>query len=149
MGAERTRLNHAIEPVPEARRGLPGGHWSRIAAHPTGCFRQHGQPLSAFDIFVARTLGAILVTLGIIDWSVSNLDQKALQGVLWANVFMNVTLGAIDTANILDGTIGPANWSGIGFHVLFTTLFLVYLLRSRDARAARPDGQPRPEVLRG
>jgi hypothetical protein len=82
-----------------------------------------GNELSSFDIFVARTLGAALITLGIIDWSISN------PAVLWANVFMNVTLAIVDTLNILAGTIGPSNWTGIGFHLAFTAGFLFYLLR--------------------
>jgi hypothetical protein len=108
-----------------------------------------GQALTAFDLFVARTLGAILITLGLMNWSVSNLIPRPPDGVLWANIFMNVTLGVIDTANILDGTIGPSSWSGIGFHVVFTALFVLYLTRARGEPTTRRGGRPRGEALSG
>ena len=59
---------------------------------------------------------------------------------LWANVFMNVTLGVIDTTATATATISTSSWTGISFHALFTIGLLVYLLRRPRLSPARGVG---------
>jgi hypothetical protein len=93
--------------------------------------------LTAFDVFVARSLGAVLVTVAALNWVASSSPIPLLRRVLWANVFMNVTLGTIDTIATANATISTSSWTGISFHALFTIGLLLYLFRGpRVAPAA-------------
>jgi len=93
--------------------------------------------LTAFDVFVARSLGAVLITVAALNWAASSSPGPVLRSALWANVFMNVTLGVIDTTATVTATISTSSWTGISFHALFTIGLLLYLLRSPRVGAAR------------
>lgn len=90
--------------------------------------------LTAFDVFVARSLGAVLVTVAALNWVASFSPGPVLRKALWANVFMNVTLAVIDTIATANATISTSSWTGISVHALFTIGLLVYLLRRPQAR---------------
>jgi hypothetical protein len=85
--------------------------------------------LTAFDVFVARSLGAVLVTVAALNWVASSAPGPVLRSALWANVFMNVTLGLIDTIATANATISSSSWTGISFHALFTIGLLLHLVR--------------------
>jgi hypothetical protein len=125
---------------PSALMKLAGAYLCLIGAAslflPQSASSGLGQELSAFDLFVARTLGIVLMSIGFIDWSVSDLEPRLLTGVIWANVFLNVALGVLDSSSLVTGTIGGSSWSGISFHVILTGLFLAYLVRSHNGRRA-------------
>jgi hypothetical protein len=87
--------------------------------------------LTPFDIFVARSLGAVLVTVAALTWVASSSPGPVLRSALWANVFMNVTLGVIDTIATANATISTSSWTGISIHAVFTTGLVFYLLRGR------------------
>ncbi|MEV6969861.1 hypothetical protein AB0M47_32580 [Hamadaea sp. NPDC051192] len=93
--------------------------------------------LTAFDVFVARSLGAVLVTVAALDWVASTSPGPMLRPALWANVFMNVTLGAIDTLATANATISASSWTGISIHALFTIGLLGYLLRGAESAPHR------------
>ncbi len=90
-----------------------------------------GQPMTAFDVFAARTVGAILITVALLNWSTSSQAPESLRGALLANIFMNTALGTIGIVNIVNGTIGAANWSGVTIHAVLLASFLFYLVRGR------------------
>ena len=96
--------------------------------------------LTAFDVFVARSLGAVLVTVAALNWVASSSPGPVVRKALWANVFMNVTLGVIDTIATANATISTSSWTGISFHALFTIGLLVYLLRRPRLGPARGVG---------
>jgi hypothetical protein len=85
--------------------------------------------LTAFDVFVARSLGAVLVTVAALNWVASSSPRPVLRAALWANLFMNVTLAVIDTIATVNATISTSSWTGISFHALFSSGILLYLLR--------------------
>jgi len=97
---------------------------------PEAASESLGTKLSTFDIFSARTIGAILVAMAIVNWSVRNEPMaKSLRGILWANVFMNGTLAFIDTLAIVHKIIGAGTWTGIGIHMVLISGFLYFLTR--------------------
>jgi hypothetical protein len=67
-----------------------------------------GHPLTSFDVFAARTIGALLLTVAILNWSASTSTVTSPFGVTFANIVMNAVLGTIDAINIIGGTIEPA-----------------------------------------
>jgi hypothetical protein len=87
-------------------------------AAPQAGSGQMGQTLSAFDIFVARSLGAAIMTVGLINWSLSSRQSHSTTGLLWANLFMNASLATIDVYAVLQKTIGASSWFGISMHAL-------------------------------
>jgi hypothetical protein len=93
--------------------------------------------LTAFDVFVARSLGAVLVTVAALNWVASSSPRPVLRAALWANLFMNVALGVIDTIATANATISTSSWTGISFHALFTIGILFYLLRHPRVVAVR------------
>ena len=97
-----------------------------------------GVSLTPYDVFLARSIGTLLLTVGIITWSVRReAASNALRGILSANVFMHALLASIDITNTLGGTLGPSAWFGISVHVAFIAGFTYYLVRMRVPRATR------------
>jgi hypothetical protein len=102
-----------------------------------------GVSLTPYDVFLGRSIGALLLTIGIINWSVRKEGaSKALRGILWASAFMHAVLAFIDITNTFGGTLGPAAWFGITLHAAFMAGFLYYLARMRVPRDARMVASP-------
>jgi hypothetical protein len=97
-----------------------------------------GRPLTSFDVFAARTIGATLLTVAILNWSASTRAVTPA-GAMFANVFMNAVLGTIDAINIVGGTIGASGWSGVAIHAALMSAFGVYLLRAMRRRPVQPE----------
>ncbi|MEW9533109.1 hypothetical protein [Microbispora sp. NPDC049125] len=96
-----------------------------------------GHALTPFDIFAARTIGATLLTIAILNWSAS-MSALIPVGVVLANVFMNAVLGTVDATNIIGGTIGAGSWSGVAIHAALVLAFSLCLFRAmRRHKAAR------------
>lgn len=95
--------------------------------------------LTAFDVFVARSLGTVLVTVAALTWVAGSAPRPLLRAALWATLFMNFTLGVMDTRATADATISTSSWTGIALHGLFTIGTLFYLVRSRGSAATRAD----------
>lgn len=91
---------------------------------------QLGHSLSAFDVFVARSLGAAVTAIGIADWSVSSKKGELLRGLFAANIFANISLAAIDILAINQGVIGASSWFGITMHGVLSVGFIYSLLRN-------------------
>ncbi|MFG1653575.1 hypothetical protein ACGFIE_26940 [Micromonospora sp. NPDC049275] len=88
-----------------------------------------GQPLTPFDVFATRTIGAILLTVAILNWSAS-ASTRAPAGAVLANVFLNAALGVVNAIAIVDGTIGAGGWSGVAIHAALVLAFsLCHFLR--------------------
>jgi hypothetical protein len=88
------------------------------------------QPMSNFDLFATRTVGAILISLAMVDWFAAPST-----GVLAANAFLNTALATIDMLAIAQGTIGASSWPGVVIHAAFLTLVITVLVHHR--RTAR------------
>jgi hypothetical protein len=102
-----------------------------------------GVPLTSYDVFLGRSIGGLLLTLGIINWSVRKEGvSNALRGILLANVFMHAVLASIDITNTIGGTLGPAAWFGITVHAAFLAGFSYYLIRVRVPRDTRVADSP-------
>jgi hypothetical protein len=103
-----------------------------------------GRTMTGFDVFAARTIGAILLTVAILNWSTS---RNPSAGVVLANLFMNAALATVDITNIVGGTIGASSWTGVIIHLIFVVAFGVSLARavSRPGVARSPgSGHERP-----
>ncbi|MEV4820943.1 hypothetical protein [Micromonospora sp. NPDC049274] len=88
-----------------------------------------GQPLTPFDVFATRTIGAILLTVAILNWSAS-VSTRAPAAVVLANVFLNAALGVVNAIAIVDGTISAGSWSGVAIHAALILAFaLCHFLR--------------------
>ncbi len=85
--------------------------------------------LSAFDVFVARSLGAVLTAIGMINWSFSPKLHQSRRGLLGANIFANASLATIDVYTVHQGVIGSSSWFGICMHILLCTGFALCLFR--------------------
>jgi len=97
-----------------------------------------GVPLTSYDVFLGRSIGGLLLTLGIINWSVRKEGaSNALRGILWANAFMHTTLASIDVTNTVRGTLGASAWFGIAVHAVFLAGFSYYLIRMRVPHSIR------------
>jgi hypothetical protein len=95
---------------------------------------QLGHTLSMFDVFMARSLGAALVTVALIDWSASSRLRSLGSGLLWANLFMNTALAAIDIGAIAHKTIGSGAWFGVGMHCVFIAGLVYWLMRQKKQK---------------
>lgn len=93
-------------------------------------------PLSAFDIFVARSLGAALATIGMMNWSLGAKLNQRLRGPLTANLFANASLACIDIYAVHQKIIANSSWFGIGIHALLCAGFIYCLLRNYKIKDA-------------
>jgi hypothetical protein len=100
---------------------------------PTIATTSLGRIMTPFDIFTARTIGAILLAVAIMNWSASRQSPHAMRGTLLGNIVLNATLAIVDIAAITERTIGAGSWSGIAIHLVLLAGFLYYAIR-----AARP-----------
>jgi hypothetical protein len=102
-----------------------------------------GVAFTSYDVFLGRSIGGLLMTLGIINWSVRKEGaSNVLRGILWANAFMHTTLASIDVTNTIGGTLGASAWFGIIVHAAFLTGFSYYLIRTRVPRGTRAVESP-------
>lgn len=90
--------------------------------------------LSAFDIFVARSLGAALAALGMVNWSLGSRLRQPLRGPIAANIFANVSLAVIDIAAVHQGVIGGSSWFGIGMHLLLCVGFVYCFFQNQATK---------------
>jgi hypothetical protein len=91
------------------------------------------QPMTSFDVFTARTIGAILLAFAVATWSGS---ARASRGILAANAILNASLAAIDITAIASGTIGATSWSGVAAHLVLLSAILLGAARQRRAQRA-------------
>ncbi|HEX4225177.1 MAG TPA: hypothetical protein VHZ97_22630 [Pseudonocardiaceae bacterium] len=97
---------------------------------PTMAAASLGQVMTPFDVFTARTIGAILLAVAIMNWSASRQSPAAPRGVLLGNIFLNAALAVVDIVGVAGGTIGAGSWSGIAIHLLLLSGFLYYAIRA-------------------
>jgi hypothetical protein len=83
-----------------------------------------GQTMTPFDVFAARTIGAILLAVAIMDFAAGRRPANTVRGVLLGNIFLNAALAVVDIVAISGGTIGAGGWSGIAIHLLLLAGFL-------------------------
>jgi hypothetical protein len=96
-----------------------------------------GHAFTTLDLFLARSMGVLLLTVAFVNWAIRNEKMsKVVRNILWANVFMNVALAAIDIINVTSGTIESSAWFGITIHGLVTSGFLYYLLAKKQLDAS-------------
>jgi hypothetical protein len=91
------------------------------------------QPMTSFDVFTARTIGAILLAFAVATWSAS---ARASTGILAANVLLNASLAAVDIGAIAGGTIGATSWTGVAAHLVLLSALLVGAVRLRRSSRA-------------
>lgn len=96
-----------------------------------------GHPLSAFDVFVARSLGVAITTVGLTNWSFSTKLDSAMRGLCAANVFANVSLACIDISAVHQGAVASSAWFGISMHVLLGVGFAYCLFRMYSPKDRR------------
>jgi hypothetical protein len=95
--------------------------------------------MTPFDLFATRTIGVLLLTIAITNWSASLRGAGVRTGVLLATLFLNGALAVVDIASIRAGTIPVDSWTGVAVHGVFIAGFLVVLVGGRVAACpARP-----------
>jgi hypothetical protein len=92
-----------------------------------------GHDMTPFDLFATRTIGVLLLTVAVTNWSASLRDAGVRTGVLAATLFLNAALAVVDIASIQAGTIPVDSWTGIAVHGVFVVGFLVVLVGGRRA----------------
>lgn len=97
---------------------------------PQSASGQIGHALSAFDVFVARSLGAAIVAVAMANWSLSSRLSRSTVGLLWANLFMNTSLADIDIVAVTHKTIGQNSWTGISIHGLLAAGFVYFIYQT-------------------
>ena len=95
-----------------------------------------GHALNSFELFIARSLGALLITIAIINWLLSTAPPAIVRGLLWGNLFMNTVLAVIDIIALSGHVIDASAWSGISVRVLlcFGSLYYIFIARHRNTK---------------
>jgi hypothetical protein len=55
---------------------------------PTIAATSLGQTMTPFDVFTARTIGAILLAVAIMNWSAGRQAPNTVRGILLGNIFL-------------------------------------------------------------
>lgn len=105
-----------------------------------------GDSPDAYSEFVARVLGAYLVTIGAMNWIISSQSTDLIRKALWINIVMNLVPPTISITNILRGEFDAMSWIGVAAHVIPIIVLICYLQVIRPAAhdvASEHGGAPR------
>ncbi|MBI2020568.1 hypothetical protein HYS94_04070 [Candidatus Daviesbacteria bacterium] len=81
---------------------------------------------SSGEVF-AKTAGAMLVTLGLINWLARNWkDTKALKDLLLADILVQLLTLVIDFMSINSGAMNQMGWIGVILHIVLAAGLLYF-----------------------
>ncbi len=87
-----------------------------------------GLTLSSGGIFLGRSVGALLLSLGVINWIVRNApDSVALHAILYGNLAVHLLTGTLDLFATTSGVINVQGWGAVSLHVVLGAGFAYYL----------------------
>lgn len=93
-----------------------------------------GVTLDQGGILFARSLGALLLGLGVINWlSRKETSIQALRPILWGNLVVQVLTGVIDFMGVQAGVLNSSAWVGIIIHILLGGGF-AYFVFSKSSK---------------
>ena len=92
-----------------------------------------GVSLDEGGILFGRSLGALLLGLGTINWLSRDKSLQNLKPVLYGNLVVQVLTGVIDFMGVQSGTLNSSAWVGIIIHILLGGGF-AYFLYSKSAK---------------
>lgn len=87
-----------------------------------------GLTLTEGGVFLGRSLGAFLFSIGIVNWIVRNApDSIALDAILYGNLAVHLLTGALDLFATTTGVINAQGWGAVVMHLVLGGGFAYYL----------------------
>jgi hypothetical protein len=84
---------------------------------------------------LTRSMGCLLLGLGIINWSARNeKNSSLLKGVLLANLIVQIIETLLSLQDIYSGVVSSIDWGGEILHIILALGFLYYLTKSSGQR---------------
>lgn len=98
---------------------------------PNQSLEGFGMVVTDGAISLARAVGILLIGLGLINWMArgEKFTSPALQGILWANLLIQVVSIILDYIDITSGVVNAGGWAGEAVHVVFAAGFAYFLFK--------------------
>lgn len=95
---------------------------------PNQAMEMNGITLNEGGIMVARTLGALLFCLGVINVMVRQAEvSSALQAILYGNLAVHVLSLVLDIMAVTSGVVNTNGWGSVVLHVVLGGGFAYFL----------------------
>ena len=95
---------------------------------PSLVMEMNGMSLDDSGIMVARTFGALLFCLGLINVMARHAeDSSALQAILYGNLAVQVLSIVLDLMAITSGVVNTNTWGSVVLHLMLGAGFAYFL----------------------
>lgn len=107
-------------------------------AFPLALTASQPEVIPAGGLIFVRTVGGMIITLGILDWYARDLkDSKMMQGVIVTNILFHAFSVGFDVLAISQGIIkDPTEWYNIAFRSALGLGFVYFLIRNLGKKSA-------------